>query len=258
MYIDTHVHLNAEELYKDLDHYIEKARNMNVKQMIVIGFDKKTNKRAIEIAEAYPFIYASVGFHPTIATEITKEDYEQLDTYLSHDKVVAIGECGLDFYWDKDHQKEQLDTFEKQIKRAKKHDLPLVIHMRDASEATYKMLKKHAPLRGVMHCYSGSVEMVNMFLELGLHISLGGPVTFKNAKTPKEVARMVPLDKLLIETDAPYLTPHPYRGKQNDSSYLPLIAKAIASLKNIDVEQLAQTTSNNAINLFDIKEDNPL
>lgn len=254
MYIDTHVHLNNPKLYHQLDHYVQKALDKDVKAMIVIGYDHETNNLAINIAEKYPFIYASVGYHPTIAKDLTSKDFQLLENLLKHPKVVAIGECGLDFYWDKEHEKTQIEVFLKQINLAKKTDLPIVVHMRDATEKTYLTLKETAPHKGIMHCYSGSKEMVTKFIDLGMHISLGGPVTFKNAKVPKDVAKEVPNNRLLIETDAPYLAPHPYRGKQNDSSYLPLIAEAIAEIRNVSTETIAKETSDNAIKLFKLKE----
>lgn len=254
MFIDTHVHLNNPKLYKELDHYIAKAKAENVNVMIVIGYDHETNQKAIEIAEKYPFIYASIGYHPTIAKDILEKDFTLLEKLLKHPKVVAIGECGLDFYWDKHHVNEQISVFNKQIELSKQYQLPIVIHMRDATEKTYLTLKDNTPDKGIMHCYSGSKEMAIKFIDLGLHISLGGPVTFLNAKTPKEVAEVVPLDNLLIETDAPYLAPHPYRGKQNDSSYLPLIAQAIADIKGIPIETVALKTTENAVKLFNLKE----
>lgn len=255
MYIDSHVHLNSNDLYENLDFYIEKAHKQHVSHMIVIGFDEETNKRAIEIAEKYPNIYATVGFHPTEAKLITMDHFATLQNYLNHNKVVGIGECGLDFHWDKDHESKQFEIFRTQIELAQNNDLPLIIHMRDATEKTFKLLEEYAPVKGIMHCYSGSAEMAERFLDLGLHISLGGPVTFKNAKAPKEVARIVPLDKLLIETDAPYLTPHPFRGKQNDSSYIPLIAKEIARIKSLPLQRIAQATTENALKLFNIEDD---
>ena len=255
MYIDTHVHLNSDTLFSNLEHYIEKARKAHIQQMIVIGYDHESNRRALDIASRYDNIYAAVGYHPTEAKSLTDSDLDVLDQLLKHEKVVAIGECGLDFYWDKEHEDKQITLFEKHIVRSKTLNIPLVIHMRDATNKTYETLKKHAPVRGVMHCYSGSVEMAQRFIDLGLHISLGGPVTFLNAKTPKPVAESVSLERLLIETDAPYLAPHPYRGKQNDSSYLPLIAKAIAELKHINVETVARQTTDNAIKLFKLKEE---
>ena len=252
MYIDTHVHLNSDVLYEKLDYYLNKALEADVQNLIIIGFDHTTNQRAIEIAEKYPFVYASVGFHPTEAKDVSNEDLASLDSLLKHEKVVAVGECGLDFYWDKEHIDKQIEVFEAQIIKSKQFDKPLSIHMRDASEKMYEVLKKHAPLKGIMHYFSGSKEMAEKFLSLGLHISLGGPVTFKNAKTPKDVAKIVPIERLLIETDAPYLAPHPYRGKQNDSSLLPLIAEAIAEIKNLTLEEVAKHTTKNAKELFGI------
>ncbi len=253
MYIDTHVHLNNDALYQELDYYIEKAQKENVQNMIVIGYDPLMNQRAIEIAEKYEFIYASVGIHPTRVKDMQSDEFEQLKAWVKHPKVVAVGECGMDLYWDKSNEEAQIDIFKKQIKLAQALDMPLSIHMREATQVTYDTLKLFAPVKGIMHCYSGSKEMAKKFIELGLHISLGGPVTFKNAKTPKAVAKIVPKDKLLIETDAPFLAPHPFRGKQNDSSYLPLIAKSIAKERDVSIEDIADITSKNAQKLFKLE-----
>lgn len=252
MYIDTHVHLNNEALDEHLDHYIKKAIDAGVKKMLVVGFTRATNKRAIAIASEYDFVYASVGFHPTIAKDITEEDFDTLEALLTHRRVRAIGECGMDLYWDSTFKDRQIEVFERQIDLSKRFDVPLVIHMRDADELTYEILKKHAPLKGVMHSYSGSAQMAEKFMDLGMYISLSGPVTFKNAKKPKEVARTVPLDKLLLETDAPFLAPHPYRGKTNDSSFIPIIADAIATEKGIAVDKVKKATTKNAKKLFNM------
>ena len=252
MYIDTHVHLNNETLDEHLEHYIKKALDAGVKKMLVVGFTHTTNKRALEIASAYDFVYASVGFHPTIAKDVTEEDFDTLKALLTHRRVRAIGECGMDLYWDDTFKDRQIEVFERQIELSKSFDLPIVIHMRDADELTYEILKKHAPIKGVMHSYSGSAEMARKFMDLGMHISLSGPVTFKNAKKPKEVARVVPLDKLLLETDAPFLTPHPYRGKTNDSSFIPIIADAIANEKGVAVDKVKKATTKNAKKLFNM------
>ncbi len=254
MLVDTHVHLNSKKYINNLEDVIQRALDNDVETMIVVGYDKETNRLAIELAEKYPFIYATVGFHPTDARYIKEEDYNLLVKQLKHHKVVGIGECGLDFYWDKLYINEQIDVFKRQIELSLQYDIPLIIHMREATEATYNVLSEYSNLKGIMHCYSGSPEMANHFLDLGLHISLGGPVTFLNGHKPKKVAKMVPLDKLLIETDAPYLSPHPFRGKTNEPARVKLVAEEIARIKEISYEKLAKQTTINAYKLFNIKE----
>ena len=254
MLVDTHVHLNSEKFDNNLKEVIERALNNGVKTMIVVGFDKKTNARAIELAEEYPFIYATVGFHPTDAKDIKDSDYDLLIKQLKHKKVVGVGECGMDFYWDKESKDDQIEVFKRQIDLSFEYNKPLIIHMRDASEVTYSILSEYKNLKGVMHCYSGSPEMANNFLNLGLYISLGGPVTFKNGHKPKKVAEMVPLDKILVETDSPYLSPHPFRGKINEPFRVKLVAEEIARIKNMSYEDFANQTTKNAYKLFNIKE----
>lgn len=254
MLVDTHVHLNSKKFDNNLDEVIKRALDNDVETMIVIGFDKETNARAIKLAEKYPFIYATVGFHPTDAKYIKPKDYELLVKQLKHEKVVGIGECGLDFYWDKEYIDEQIEVFKRQIELSLEYKLPLIIHMRDASEATFNVLSGYSNLKGIMHCYSGSPEMAKNFIDLGLHISLGGPVTFKNGHKPKKVAEMVPLDKILVETDAPYLSPHPFRGKINEPARVKLVAEEIARIKEMPYEEFAKQTTANAYKLFSIKE----
>ncbi len=254
MLIDTHVHLNNPKLYERLDAIVKNATDAGVEAMIVVGYDRKTNRRALEIADRYPFVYASVGIHPTEAKHTSDADLDQLISMLENPRVVAVGECGLDYHWDKDHKDAQIRVFTQQIELAKARDLPIVVHMREATEATYDTLKKHAPIKGVMHCYSGSAEMVERFLDLGMHISLGGPITFLNAKTPKDVARAVPLERLLIETDAPYLSPHPFRGKMNEPARVTLVAESLAKEKGLPLATIAQATTKNARALFGLKE----
>jgi len=254
MLVDTHVHLNSKKFKDDLPQVISRAHEAGVELMIVVGFDHETNLRAIELAEKYPFIYATVGFHPTDARHVKESDYEILIKQLQHEKVVGVGECGLDFYWDKEFIDKQIEVFRRQIELSIKFDKPLVIHMRDASEATYNVLSEYENLKGIMHCYSGSAEMVEMYLKLGLHISLGGPVTFKNGRVPKEVAKIVPINKLLIETDSPYLSPHPFRGKTNEPARVKLVAEEIARLRDVSYTEIADKTAKNAYKLFNIKE----
>ncbi len=256
MLIDTHVHLNNPKFKDNLDEVINRALQNDVKMMIVVGYDDETNDLAIKIAEQYPFIFATVGYHPTEAHKINARHYERLVSLLKHDKVVGIGECGMDLYWDKDYLTEQIEVFRFQIELSLQYDMPLIIHMRDATEVTYNVLKDYKNLKGIMHCYSGSAEMASQFINLGLHISLGGPVTFKNGHKPKEVAKIVPLDKLLIETDAPFLSPHPYRGKTNEPAMVKIVAEEIALIKEIPYNEIAKITTANALKLFGIKETN--
>jgi TatD DNase family protein len=254
MIFDSHCHLNDDLLYPQIENVIQDAIHHDVGWILCIGYDRTANARAIEIAERYPFVYAAVGYHPEIAHTILEEDWTILTTQLKHPKVVAIGECGLDYYWDKSHKTEQIAVFIRQIQLANDLQKPLVVHMREATEDTYESLQKHklTDQAGVMHCYSGSVESMNRFLALNMNISFAGPLTFKNAKTPKEVAFAVPEARMMIETDSPYLTPHPFRGKPNGPQYLSYICQRLADLKGMTYEEVAQITARNTAKLFHI------
>ena len=208
MYFDTHCHLNSEQLYEKKDEFIKHALDNQVEMMVVVGYDLESSKKAVEIAKEYPFIYAAVGIGPNDCLNTTTQDLQIIDEYLNEPKVVALGEIGLDYYWDDVPSDKQKEVFQQQVDLAKKHQKPIIIHCRDAYEDTYEVLKKNGH-PGIMHCYSGSVEMAKRFIDLGFYISLAGPVTFKNARVPKDVAEKIGLEHLLIETDCPYLTPHP-------------------------------------------------
>ena len=254
--IRYHTHLNADVYDEKLDAVIEDARKHHVRYMNVVGFDEKTNRKAQEIAEKYEHIYASSGLHPTDAHTFTQQDIDTVEMYIKRERTVAVGECGLDYYWHKDTINEQKEIFWTQIALSKQYGKPLIIHCRDAIQDIYELLEtasKDGKLQGVMHSFSGSAEMAKRFVDLGLYISLAGPVTFKNARVPKEVAKVVPLEYLLIETDCPYLTPHPYRGKENRPGLVHLIAEQIAELRGISVEEVAQATTANAKRLFQIE-----
>ncbi|MBP1153468.1 MULTISPECIES: TatD family hydrolase [unclassified Paenibacillus] len=255
MLIDSHVHLNAQAFDEDRHEVIERARENGIRRMINVGFNRETIPSSIALAEQYDFIYSTVGWHPTDAKDMTQEDLEWIESLCSHDKVVAIGEIGLDYYWDTSPRDIQAHVFREQIRIARKLGMPIVIHNRDAHHDIVQILReeKAAEVGGVMHCYSGSWETAKMCLDMNFYISFGGPVTFKNAKQPKEVLEKVPLDRLLIETDAPYLAPHPYRGKRNESSYVRLVAETAAQIKGISLEELAEITSRNAVSIFGIK-----
>lgn len=256
MLFDTHVHLNAEQYEDDLQEVINRALEKGVQNMVVVGFDEPTIKKAIQIAETYDFIYASVGWHPVDAVDMTDEHLAWIEELAQHPKVVALGEMGLDYYWDKSPKEVQKDVFRRQIRLARKVNLPIIIHNRDATEDVVTILKEEhvEEVGGIMHCFTGSIEVAKQCMDMNMYISFGGPVTFKNAKKPKEVATELPLDKLLIETDCPYLTPHPFRGKRNEPGYVSYVAEQIAELKGITYEELAEITTANAKKLFGINE----
>ncbi|MBM7622278.1 TatD DNase family protein [Bacillus tianshenii] len=254
MLFDTHVHLNADQYEEDLQEVIERARNEEVMNMVVVGFDRKTIQKAMELVEEYDFIYAAVGWHPVDAIDMTEEDLLWIEELASHEKVVAIGEMGLDYHWDKSPKDIQKEVFRKQIQLAKRVKLPIVIHNRDATSDVVQILKEEdaQEVGGIMHCFTGSLEVAKECMEMNFYISFGGPVTFKNAKKPKEVVKEIPLDMLLIETDCPYLTPHPYRGKRNEPGYVRFVAEEIAALRGMSVEEVAEKTTANAKKLFGI------
>jgi len=254
MFIDTHVHLNADQYEEDLQDVINRALEAKVEKMVVIGFDRKTIERTMELIEQYDFVYGVIGWHPVDAIDCTQEDLEWIEELAAHPKIVGIGETGLDYYWDKSPNDVQQALFRKQIQLAQKIDLPIIIHNRDATGDVVNILREEnaASVGGVMHCFSGSVETARECIAMNFMISLGGPVTFKNARLPKEVATDIPLEHLMIETDAPYLAPHPYRGKRNEPAFVPLVAEEIARLKGLTIEEIAQATTDNAKKFFGI------
>ena len=258
MIFDTHCHLNHDDLYENRDEIIANAEKAGVKKFLVIGYDKATSLRAIEIAHEYDCCYAAIGIHPTEIFDLEEKDYLEVMSRVEDPKVVAIGEIGLDYHWIKDPVQRELEKewFIKQIDFANEHHLPICIHNRDSNEDCLAILKEHTPKYGaVMHCYSGSVEMMEELLKIpGLYISLGGPVTFTNAKTPKAVAEEAPLDRLLVETDSPYLTPHPHRGEKNEPKHICLVSEEIANLKNMSRKHLEDVIYKNSLKVFNINE----
>lgn len=256
MLVDTHVHLNAEQYEEDVEEVIERAREVGVEKMVVVGFDTETIERAMELVERYDFLYAVIGWHPVDAVDCTEEDLNWIESLTKHPKVVGIGETGLDYHWDKSPKDVQIELFRKQIRLAKKLDLPIIIHNRDATADVVRILEEEEAhtVGGIMHCFSGSVEIARQCIDMNFMISLGGPVTFKNAKMPKKVATEIELEHLLVETDAPYLTPHPHRGKRNEPFYVTLVAEEIAKLKEITYEEVAEQTTANALKLFRIAD----
>jgi TatD DNase family protein len=256
MIFDTHAHLNAHQYKEDLESVIQKSKNENVTNILVVGFDKETIISAIEIAENNEGIYAGIGWHPVDAIDFKDEHLVWIEELTNNPKVIAIGEIGLDYYWDKSPKDVQLEVFKKQINLAKKVKLPIIIHNRDATKDVLDTLimENAEQVGGIMHCFNGSIETAQICMDLGFYLSIGGPVTFKNAVNLQKVVEQIPLDRLLVETDCPYLTPHPFRGKRNDPSYIKHIVQKIADIKNITFEEVAEATTSNAIKLLNINK----
>ncbi|PZD94879.1 hydrolase TatD [Paenibacillus sambharensis] len=252
MLIDTHTHLDSKKFDHDREAVIQRAREAGVEIMVNVGFDRETIPTTIELAEKYEFIYAVVGWHPVESIHMREEDLDWIERLTAHPKVVAIGEIGLDYHWDTSPKNVQHEVFRKQIRLAKRVGKPVVIHNRDAHEDVVRILQEEEAeeVGGVMHCFSGSWETAKQCLDMNFYISFGGPVTFKNARVPKEVLAKVPEDRLLIETDSPYLTPEPYRGKRNESSYVAYVADAAAAILGKNRGEIEKITMENAKKLF--------
>ncbi|MBO0439228.1 TatD family hydrolase [Candidatus Enterococcus ikei] len=252
MIFDSHTHLNAEQFNEDIPETIERAKELGVTEMAVVGFDTPTIEKSLELSQQYKEIQSIIGWHPTEAGSYTPEIEKKLQQLLTTPKVVALGEIGLDYYWMEDPKEVQDRVFRRQIAIAKEMNLPISIHTRDAMEDTYKILKEEdiRDIGGIMHSFSGDPEWMAKFLDMGMHISLSGVVTFKKALEVQEVAKAVPLDRLLVETDAPYLAPVPYRGKRNEPGYTRYVVEKIAELREVPFEEIAKQTTKNAHRLF--------
>lgn len=246
MLIDTHCHLSNDD-YENLDQII---KNMNG-IMIASGCSDKTNKEVLELVEKYPNVYGTLGIHPEEIDNLTNDSFKIIEENINNTKIVAIGEIGLDYYWVNDNKEEQKNLFKKQLDIAKKYHKPVVIHSRDSIQDTYDILKKYN-LKGSIHCFSSSLEMAKEFIKLGYKIGIGGVVTFKNSLKLQEIVKELELKDILLETDSPYLSPEPYRGKKNEPSKTIYIAQKISALKNVKLEEVLRQTANNASSLFDL------
>lgn len=248
--IDTHCHLDIED-YEDVEQVI---KNMNGNIMIASGYDFNSSKRVIDLVNNYDNIYGTIGIHPNEYDSMNNETLKYIEENLSNKKIVGIGEIGLDYYWDTDHKELQREYFIKQICLAKKYNKVIVIHSREAAQDTYDILKEH--LNGnkcVMHCYSYSLEMAKAYKKLGVKFGIGGVLTFKNSSKLKEVVEYLDLEDILLETDSPYLSPEPFRGKTNEPKNVEIVAEKIAELKGISKEKVLSKTTENASLLFDLK-----
>ena len=248
---DTHAHYDDEKFDGDRAEVLSLVQNSGVSNIIDCGCDLKSSLAAVSLSEAYDCIYAAVGVHPHEAQEVTENDFSEIRKLYSLKKVVAVGEIGLDYHYDFSPRDRQLAVFERQLILANELNLPVIVHDREAHEDTLKLLKKHRP-KGVVHCFSGSAESAREITALGMYIGLGGAVTFKNAKTPLEVAAVVPNDRLLLETDCPYMSPVPFRGKRCDSSMIPYSAQVIAGIRQTDTQALIDMCCENAHRLFGV------
>ncbi|MEI8128189.1 MAG: TatD family hydrolase [bacterium] len=251
--VDTHSHLDLPD-YADLDEIVLSAKNFGVEKIIIPSVDRNSFEKVIAVSDKYENVYCALGIHPTEAQNANDEDFDKILELSTNSKVVAIGECGLDYYHDKTHVDTQKKVFLKQIEIAKSLKKALIVHDREAHKDCFDILsdniKDEIPV--IMHCFSGSLEFANECIKKGFYISLGGVVTFKNAKKVHEIAKNIPLESLLLETDAPYLTPEPYRGKRNEPAYVKFVAEKIAELRGISLEEVAQITTQNARRAFGI------
>lgn len=244
MLIDSHCHLVNEDY--NIDEIIEKAKENDVKYLIVSGSERDDNKLNIKLLDKYDNIFLSAGYHPSMASSVTEDDYNFLEKCLMNDRVVAVGEIGLDYHYGKEDMKDQKELFRRQLDLAKKYNKPVVIHTRDAFLDTYNILREYN-LSGVIHCFSGSLEVAKQYLDLGYYLGIGGVITFKNSKL-KDVIKEIGINKVVFETDSPYLSP--LRGKKNEPSNVKLVCEFISDLLGLSFDEVANITSNNVINLF--------
>jgi len=249
MIIDTHMHIFDDRYQGIIDEVVAKAKANNIGLMIAVGYDYKSSLKAIELAHKYDCIFASVGLHPSEVAKEKDKSLKWLESLLRENKVIAIGEIGLDYYWDQSFKELQKELFIKQILLAKANHLPIIVHNREATQDCFMILKQNL-VPGVMHCYSSSVEMAREFTKLGYYLGIGGVVTFKNSKEIKKVVKEIDIQYLLSETDSPYLAPMPYRGKMNQPAYTKYVVEEIANIKETDFASIEQSLARNAQRLF--------
>ena len=252
MIYETHTHFDDKAFNEDRDAAIRSALAVGVARFINVGASMKSSASSIELAHTYPECLAAVGVHPEDTADLTEEDMNTLDAYADDEKVVAIGEIGLDYYWDTPERDVQKKWFIRQIALARQVKLPIIVHSRDAAEDTVTILKSENAheVGGIIHCFSYTTETAKLCLDMGFYIGVGGVVTFKNAKKLKEVVKYVPLESIVVETDSPYMAPVPNRGKRNTSEYLPYVIETIADIKGIPAGEVEEITYDNAVRLF--------
>ncbi len=252
MIFETHAHYDDEAFDEDRDELISSMRQNGIEYIVNVGSSLKSTAQSIELAKKYPFIYAAAGVHPSETEELNEENFKRLREQCLEKKVVAVGEIGLDYHWDEPSKDTQKYWFERQLDLAKNIKKPVIIHSRDAAKDTYDIMlsKNAAQIGGIVHCYSYSAELALEFVKMGFYIGIGGVVTFKNGKKMKEVVEAVPLERILLETDSPYLAPEPNRGKRNSSLNLPYIAQKIAEIKGITYDETVNVTFENTRKIY--------
>ena len=248
MIIDTHCHLTSE-YYSDIDSVILDNRHNGIGKIIVSACEIGKMEEALFLADHYDDVFLSLGFHPSEALKVTSSHFDQLTESLKHPHVVAIGEIGLDYHYDRESKDKQKELFHYQLSLAEYYHLPVIIHSRDATQDTIDILKQHH-VSGIIHCFSGSLEVALQYIQMGFLLGIGGVITFKNSNLGQVVSK-IPLSSIVLETDSPYLTPVPHRGEINSSKYLPIIAEKIAEVKKVSIQEVITSTTNNATGLFD-------
>lgn len=253
MIFDTHAHYDDEQFDTDREELLASMQENGVGTIVNVSATYESCKNVTELAEKYPFMYAAVGVHPDEVGSLNEEKLEKMEELLAKEKVVAVGEIGLDYYWDNESHDLQKQWFIRQLTLARKHHLPVLIHSREAAADTMEIMKEHAnDLSGVIHCYSYSKEMAKEYVKMGFYIGVGGVVTFKNARKLKETVEEIPLTSIVLETDCPYLAPEPFRGKRNQSAYIRYVAEEIARIKQISCEEVIAQTEKNARAMYGI------
>lgn len=254
MIIDTHAHYDDEQFDADRESLLGEMQAAGIGLIVNAGSTVASWDKIQKLTEAYPFIYGAIGVHPDEVGAMNEEHFTRMSGMLDQEKIVAVGEIGLDYYWDNESRDLQKEWFIRQLGLAREKKMPVIIHSREAAADTMEIMKEHAAgMKAVIHCYSYSAEMAREYVKMGYYIGVGGVVTFKNAKKLKEVVREIPLSSIVLETDCPYLAPVPYRGKRNCSLYLPYVAEEIAALKGVTAEEVIRQTEENSRDLYDLR-----
>lgn len=248
MLVDTHCHIFSE-YYDNIDEIVERAKTAGVGMIIINGIDRKSNEEVLELVSKYDIVYGALGIQPEVVETVTDDDFKFIEEHINDEKIVAIGEIGLDYHYDVDRTKQK-EVFKRQLDLAKKYNKPVIVHSRECIQDTFDILKL-SNVKGIMHCYSGSVEMAREFCKIGFYLGIGGIITFKNAVKLVEVIKDTPIEYIVLETDSPYLSPEPYRGKKNEPANISLILQKICDIKDLDIKQVGDVVTENVLRLFD-------